>query len=175
MTHASPFLVAPTAGFSPEIGRLVAMMTYARRTTLEAARGLTVAQLDHLYDANSNSIGALLAHIAAIEVAYQRSTFHHSDLSDDDRSRWGAAIELGEAARRELRGQPLEHYLSELAEVRERTLAELARRDDDWLEQTTPFWGGHLANNHFKWFHVFEDEINHRGQIRWLRKRLPKR
>jgi hypothetical protein len=31
------------------------------------------------------------------------------------------------------------------------------------------------ANNHFKWFHVFEDEINHRGQIRWLRARLPTR
>lgn len=25
------------------------------------------------------------------------------------------------------------------------------------------------ANNYFKWFHVFEDELNHRGQIRWLR------
>ena len=22
------------------------------------------------------------------------------------------------------------------------------------------------ANNYFKWFHVFEDELNHRGQIR---------
>jgi hypothetical protein len=24
-----------------------------------------------------------------------------------------------------------------------------------------------------RWFHVAEDEINHRGQIRWLRPRLP--
>ena len=23
------------------------------------------------------------------------------------------------------------------------------------------------------WFHAVEDEISHRGQIRWLRKRLP--
>jgi hypothetical protein len=25
------------------------------------------------------------------------------------------------------------------------------------------------------WFHEFEDEINHRGQIRWLRKRIQKK
>jgi len=29
-------------------------------------------------------------------------------------------------------------------------------------------------NAHFAWFHVAEDEINHRGQIRWLRARLSK-
>jgi hypothetical protein len=28
-------------------------------------------------------------------------------------------------------------------------------------------------NVHWAWFHAAEDEINHRGQIRWLRKRLP--
>ena len=171
MTLPSPFLVAPTPGFSPEIGRLVAMMTYARRTTLAAVRGLTVEQLDYLVDDQSNSIGALLAHIAAIEVAYQRGTFDGTDLTEADRSRWGAAMELGLAARDTLRGRPLEHYLAALTEVRDRTLDELARRDDDWLEEATPFWGGHPANNHFKWFHVFEDELNHRGQIRWLRAR----
>jgi hypothetical protein len=28
-------------------------------------------------------------------------------------------------------------------------------------------------NAHWAWFHVAEDEISHRGQIRWLRARLP--
>jgi len=28
-------------------------------------------------------------------------------------------------------------------------------------------------NAHWAWFHQAEDEINHRGQIRWLRSRLP--
>ena len=28
-------------------------------------------------------------------------------------------------------------------------------------------------NAHWAWFHVAEEEINHRGQIRWLRARLP--
>jgi uncharacterized damage-inducible protein DinB len=171
---SSPFIVGPTPGFSPQIGHLVAMMTYARRTTLEAAAGLTTKQLDHLHDPSSNSIGALLMHIAAVEVAYQRATFERRDLTDADRARWSAALDLGERARREIRERPLQHYLDALAETRSATLRELAERDDSWLEDTTPFWGGHPANNHFKWFHVFEDEINHRGQIRWLRKRLPR-
>jgi uncharacterized damage-inducible protein DinB len=148
------------------------MMTYARRTTLEAATGLTTKQLDHLHDPSSNSIGALLMHIAAVEVAYQRATFERRDLTDADRARWGAALDLGERARHEIRGHALQHYVDALTETRSASLRELAQRDDNWLEETTPFWGGHPANNYFKWFHVFEDEINHRGQIRWLRRRL---
>jgi uncharacterized damage-inducible protein DinB len=173
-TASSPFIVGPTPGFSPQIGRLVAMLGYARRTTLEAAAGLTIAQLDHLHDPSSNSIGALLAHITAVELSYQSDCFGGDDPTAGDRSEWGAALELGERARRVIRGRPLEHYVAHLAEVRDRTLRELARRDDAWLEVTRPFWGGHLANMHFVWFHVFEDEISHRGQIRWLRRRLPR-
>jgi uncharacterized damage-inducible protein DinB len=173
MKALSPFIVGEQPGFAPEVGRLVVMLSYARRTTLKAVQGLTVAQLDHLQDPESNSIGALLAHIAAIETAYQCSTFEQRRLSPAEQARWGAALDLGERARREIRGQDLDYYLSMLDEVRSRTLGELARRDDPWLEETTPFWGGQPANNYFKWFHVLEDEINHRGQIRWLRRRLP--
>ena len=43
------------------------MLTYARSTTLAAVEGLTLAELDNLHDPESNSIGALLAHIAAVE------------------------------------------------------------------------------------------------------------
>jgi uncharacterized damage-inducible protein DinB len=121
----------------------------------------------------ANSIGALLAHIAAIEMAYQRSTFEQRRLLPAEQAQWGAALELGEHGRREIRGQDLNYYLSMLDEVRADTLRELAARDDAWLYETTPFWGGQPANNYFKWFHVLEDEVNHRGQIRWLRRRLP--
>ena len=167
------FIIGPTPGYSPAIGRLVAMMGFARFATLRAAAGLTTAQLDHLQDASSNSIGALLAHIAAVEVAYQRITFEGRGLSlpahDEE---WAIALQLGDRAREVLREQPLEHYVSALEQVRTFTLGELARLDDRWLDETT-VWNGRQANNYFKWFHVFEDELNHRGQIRWLRQRLP--
>ena len=169
---ASPFIVGPMPGFSPQISRLVVMLTYVRRTTLQSASGLTTEQLDHLYDPRSNSIGALLAHIAGIEVSYQCATFERRGLTRVEKERWGPALELGERARTEIRDRSLDDYVADLTEVRDRTLAELGRRDDAWLEETRPFWGGHLANNYFQWFHVFEDEISHRGQIRWLRGRL---
>jgi uncharacterized damage-inducible protein DinB len=172
VTAPSPFVVGERPGFTPQVGRLVVMLEYARRTTLRTVAGLAPAELDHLHDAESNSIGALLAHVAGIEVAYQRSTFDGRGLTPVDEARWGTALALGSRARTDIRGEPLEHYLDLLSEVRADTLRELARRDDAWLEETTPFWGGQLANNHFKWFHVLEDEINHRGQMRWLRKRL---
>jgi hypothetical protein len=173
MQERGPSILDGQPGFAPQMGRLVAMLAYARRTTLKAVEGLTAAQLDHLHDPLSNSIGALLAHAAAIEVACQCATFERRGLSDAERARWGAALELGTRARSEIRGYGLEHYLALLDEVRTHTLRELAERDDAWLAETTPGRGGRAVSNYFRWFHVLEDEISHRGQTRWLRQRLP--
>ena len=134
----SPYLIQDVPGFTPQIGRLVVMMNYARKTTLEAVEGLTVSQLDHLQDPESNTIGALLAHIAAINAAYQVHTFEGRSFTEEEEQQWGAAAELGERARRDIRGHPLEYYLTLLQTVRARTLEELSRRSDDWLyEQST--------------------------------------
>ena len=148
------------------------MLSYARSTTLGAVDGLTMAELDHLQDAESNSIGALLAHMAVVERSYQVLTFEERLMSADETESWSVALKLGPDARRVLRGQPLEHYLSNLSEAREETLKALAARDDDWLERSVSI--APRINAHWAWFHVAEDEINHRGQIRWLRARLPK-
>jgi uncharacterized damage-inducible protein DinB len=171
MTDRNLYRIGALPGFTPLIGRLVAMMDYVRKTTLDAVAGLTAAELDYLHDARSNSIGALLFHVAAVELWYQAHTFEGRELDAEEMREWGAGLDLGEAARREIRGHGLEDYVGRLIRVRERTLGELARRDDAWLEAEAPLGEGRPANNHFKWFHVFEDELNHRGQIRWLRRR----
>lgn len=170
----SPFLIQEVPGFTPEISKLVVMMNYARYTTLMAVQGLRASELDHLHDPQSNTIGALLGHIAAVEVAYQADTLEGRGLTAEEKRQWGKFLDLGETARKEIRGHPLDYYLRLLHDVRAKTLSEFAKRSDDWLYEQTPFWGGQPANNYFKWFHVFEDEINHRGQIRWLLKRLPR-
>ena len=149
------------------------MLMYARSTTIAAVEGLTPAELDHLQDAESNSIGALLAHIIVVERAYQVMTFEDRPLSSDENAQWGTALKLGAEGRRVLRGQPLDHYLDELTSVRRRTLERFADRDDEWLERSVG--PAPKINMHWAWFHVAEDEINHRGQIRWLRARLPAR
>ena len=164
------YRILPLPGYTPTIGRLVAMLTYARQTTLTAVEGLTCEQLDHLYDEHSNSIGALLAHIAAAERWYQLVTFEERRPTTAENDPSSAAMELGDKGRREIRGHELPFYLDELRRTREATLAALAERDDTWLE--APLRIAPNLNAHWAWFHIAEDEINHRGQIRWLRARL---
>jgi len=171
MNQDNLYLIGGVDGFTPQVGRLVSMMNSVRFTTLAAVAGLGVNELDYLHDAQSNSIGALLAHIAAAEVGYQAATFHARDLNEDELRAWGAAISLGERSRREIRGNDLAYYAQSLERVRAITLAELSRRDDQWLEAETTSGNGKRVNNYFKWFHVFGHELNHRGQIRWLRAR----
>ena len=168
------FLIAEIPGFTPQIGRLVSMMHYVRSTTLAAVAGLGIEELDYLHDQQSNSIGALLLHIAATEVGYQAATFDIRELSAAEKQEWSATLQLGETARREVRGHELEYYLTRLEQVRAKTLGELSQRDDEWLEERTSFGSGQV-NNYFKWFHVFGHELNHRGQIRWLRSRAARR
>ena len=149
------------------------MLEYTRATTLAAVDGLTLAELDHLHDDRSNSIGALLAHIATVERSYHALTFEDRALTTEEEATWRAALKLGPEGRRTLRGQPLQHYLEQLAAVRRDTLAGLALRDDAWLDHAVTV--APKINRHWAWFHQAEDEINHRGQIRWLRARLPQR
>jgi uncharacterized damage-inducible protein DinB len=169
-----PFLIGDVPGFAPQIGRVVSMMNYARSTTLQAVEGLGADELDYVHDAQSNSIGALLLHIAAAEVGYQAATFESRGLNAEEKQQWAAALALGERARDEIRGHDLAHYLGVLEQVRAKTLAELGRRDDRWLDEHTVTASGQSVNNYFKWFHVIGHEINHRGQIRWLRSRATK-
>ena len=146
------------------------MLSFARHTTLAAVEGLSITDLDHLHDEASNSIGALLAHLAVAERGYQCLTFEERRPSAQEQASWEPALTLGTEGRNRLRGKPLEDYLYELNEVRRLTLAGLAARDDAWLERTLP--AAPAMNAHFAWFHVVQHEVNHRGQIRWLRARL---
>ena len=149
------------------------MLDLVRHSLLAAVDGLTEEQLDHLYDAESNSIGALLAHIAAVERAYQVLTMEEREPSPAEERSWSAALKLGEHGRKMLKGRELKWYLDELKSVRRHTLTALSRYDDEWLER--PLADATKTNAHWVWFHVVENEMCHCGQIRWLRARLPEK
>jgi uncharacterized damage-inducible protein DinB len=168
------YLVKDIPGFTPHIGRLVSMMNYARETTLHAVRDLSIEQLDIVPAGFGNSIGALLAHFAAVEFFYQVRTFENRRLEDDDPELepWLAALDLGERVK-EIMGKPLAHYLEQLETIRNITLEKFRNLDDEWLHQEFAYNDTRKANYYWCWFHVFEDEINHRGQIRLIRKFLP--
>ena len=168
-------IIGPRDGFSPQIGTLVSMLDWMRATILGPVQGLTVAQLDYLVDPKANTIGALLLHLAATERFYQIHSFDGKALGDFDeetRARWGAASALGAEGRKKIKGHKLAFYLDTLAEVREKTRAELRKRDDAWLMEVDQSWPWGPTNNYCKWFHVCEHESNHNGQVKWIKGRL---
>jgi len=169
-------VIGPRDGFSPQIGTLLSMMTWMRDVILKPVRGMSVDQLDFLVDDNSNSIGSMLLHLAATERFYQVHTLEGKtwgDWSEQDKSRFGVAMKLGEDARKNIKGNNLDFYLSALEEVRENTIKEFKKRDDTWLMSVDEEWPWGPTNNYCKWFHVCEHESNHNGQFKYIKSRLP--
>ena len=174
MQEYEKFLITDTEGFTPQIGRLVSMMNYARSVTIDSVRNLTPAQLDFLLDEKANSIGALLLHIASTDYFFRIFSFEKRELTEEEDKEWAPASYLGEQGREQIKGNGLEYYLDILSRERQKVLDLLKTVNDDWLYEEMPLWDNKPANNYFMWFHVFEDEINHRGQINLIRKRFPK-
>jgi uncharacterized damage-inducible protein DinB len=172
MDNSRMLLLADLPGFTPHVSRLVSMMNYARETTLDAVKDLSIEQLDRRPTGFDNSIAMLLEHFAATEIFFQIYTFEGRDPPNAELPQWLPGLDLGEAGK-VIQGKPLEHYLQQLETVRSQTLEEFAKRDDAWLHHEFQWKNsGRLTNSYFCWFHVFEDEINHRGQIRLIRKNL---
>jgi len=172
MEIEQPYAVRDLDGFTPKIGNLVSMMSYARKTTLDAVYNLKTEELDFLPAPSANTIGMLLEHIASVEVYYQLATFEGRKMRKAEKERWAAGSELGELGRETIKGNDLNYYLQQLQEIREKTLSELKQRDDAWLMEEENFRKDTRINNYFKWFHVAEDEISHRGQMRLIRNHL---
>lgn len=175
MPDKSDFLVTGIDGFTPQVGRLVSMMNYARKTTLWAIEGLTVPQLDFMLDDKANTIGSLLMHITGTDFFYQKLSFEKRELTPEEDAEWHASTVMGKEGRDKYKGYSLEYYLNEMKTMRDKTLELLKTVNDDWLYEEVPYWNGLPANNYFLWFHVFEDEINHRGQINLIKKRIPQK
>jgi uncharacterized damage-inducible protein DinB len=170
-----PNVIGPRAGYSPHVGTLVSMLTWMRGQVLGSLDGLTTRELDYLHDDKANTIGALLLHLAATERLYQIHTFEGrkwNDWDEETQRTWLVPMNLGAAARRSIKGHELPYYLEKLSRIREATLAELRKRDDDWLMAVDKEWSWGPTNNYCKWFHVCEHESNHNGQIKWIRSRV---
>jgi len=167
------WVIDPKPGFTPEIGTLTSMLAFTRMQVLAAVKGMSQADLDFLIDGKANTIGALLNHLAATEAYYQANSFEGiawEKFPDALKQKWDVAMNLGEPARKSIKGNSLDYYLNLLHQGREKTLSELKKRDDKWLLTVDPDFG---ANNFGKWFHVAEHESNHNGQIKFLKSRVP--
>lgn len=164
--------IGPMKGYTPQIGTLISMLEWISDTVIRSTSKLSVEELDYLHDKNSNSIGALMMHVAATEVIYQDLTFNNlADFSAENKAKWGIAMDLGPEAQTVLKGNPAKYYIDAMNEARSASLAAFKKRDDEWLLSGAKSERG--MNNYCKWFHVTEHFANHRGQITWYKKRLP--
>jgi uncharacterized damage-inducible protein DinB len=167
------WIIGPQPGFTPEIGTLTSMLAFTRTQVLNNVKGLSQQDLDFLLDDKANTIGAMLLHMAATDTYYRMNSFggmKWGSWPDEVKKKWDIAMNLGDPARKAIKGNSLEYYLDALHEARESTLAEFRKRDDKWLATIDSEFG---ANNYAKWFHVAEHESNHDGQIKFLKRRLP--
>src|SRR5271154_3051031 len=121
------WIVGPQPGFTPEVGTLTSMLAFTREQVVNNVKGLSQQDLDFLLDAKANTIGALLLHLAATETYYQMNTFggmKWDSWSEEVKKKWDIPMNLGEPARKAIKGNSLDYYLNILQEVRAKTLAQ---------------------------------------------------
>ena len=108
-------IVGPKKGYSPQLGILASMMAWMRTGVLRSVNGMSQSELDFLLDAKANTIGALLMHLAATDRIYQVATFEGADVNNlpaSYKEKWGVAMDLGEPARKSIKGNNLDSLLS---------------------------------------------------------------
>ena len=70
---------------------------------LRSVEGMSVEQLDYIYDPKSNSIGSMLMHLAATDTYYRLHTIENKKWGEWDeqtKSSWDVAMHLGDEARK---------------------------------------------------------------------------
>lgn len=163
-------VIKPAKGFSDDIGNMITMLDDLKGRVTRSVSNLDQAGTDFLLDENANRIGAMIMHLAATEVYYQKYTFEDRGFNKEENEEWGAALSLGDAGRESFTGQPITYYLEIWDEVRATTKELLKEKDDKWFAKKT---SAGAMNNHWAWYHVMEHQANHMGQIRLIMGRLP--
>jgi uncharacterized damage-inducible protein DinB len=163
------YLIGPIEGYTPHVGTLITMLNNLSSRVTSAVKNLSQTQIDWKEDKRSNSIGALIIHLAATEAYYQVATFENRKFNKEELLKWTAASSLGAKGSKAFKGKSIDYYLNICDEVRQKTLNKFKNVDDKWL---TKKWNGDKMNNHFAWFHVMEHQANHLGQIYLIKKKI---
>lgn len=163
------YMIEPEKGYTNDIGNIVAMLDDLKSRVTGIVSNLSQEQTDFLLDEDSNRIGAIILHLAATEVYYQKFTFEKRSLNEEESAQWDVAQQLGDTARTKLKGKPISYYLDLWDDVRKETKRLLKTKDDTWFKSKSK-----NMNNHWAWYHVMEHQANHMGQIVMISKRAKK-
>lgn len=171
------YLIGPKTGYKPMIGTLVSMLENMTFQLKDTIKDLTEKELDHQFDDKANTIGALILHIISSEKFHQIETFYERPMNEEEMNIWAPARNLGDKLSKTIKGHDVNHYITIMDEVREESLEGLKTRDDEWLLDLDPIDATEEmpVNRFYRWFHACEHMSNHRGQIKFLMSRLPKK
>jgi len=162
-------------GYNPEIGRWLWALEDTRHATLKCLDGLTDEDLDTLPPGADNRIGALLYHIAIVEVGWLY--FQVLEGKKPFPQGFGALFPADAVDEQEqltnLQGASLQDHLQRLEKVRANLMEEFRSIDSEDFrrlrylpeENVTPEWVVH---------HLIQHEAEHRGQIQTVRYLLGK-
>jgi len=160
-------------GHSPDhsIDYLIGMLEDTRITTLQAVRNIPVEQLHWQYKEGWNTIGALLAHLTALEHYFRIEFIEGRKLTQEENDHWLPALDMGKYLPQLINYQPIEVYITRLDQSRQLLFEALKKITfEDFItriEDYDPETGCNLA---WVLYHMMEDEIYHRGQMSMIRK-----
>ena len=149
---------------------MISMLENLKDRLERQVKNMSQYEIDYLHDEKANRIGSLIMHLAAAETYYQVLTFENREFTPEENKKWGNALALDDGGRDEWKGHDVQYYLDIYNEVRNKTIAELKKRDDAWFNEMVK---NEKVTNHYCWFHVMEHQSSHLGQILFLKKRIP--
>ena len=161
------YKIEPPKGYSTNIGNMVSMLDNLKGRVERNVKNLDVEGNDFLLDEKANSPGAIIYHLAATEAYYQVYTLEGRQFNEEEEKMWGTALSLGDKAREEFKGKPIQYYVDIYDAVRAKTKMLLKEKDDEWFAKSNG-----TMSNHWAWFHVMEHQANHMGQLALITKRI---
>lgn len=163
-------------GFTPAVGRFVAMLEDTRARLRRDLEDLDEAYLDRGLPWSPNAIGTLLYHVAAIELDWTFADILESDEFPEGTEDWFPVDVRDSDGRLSLVVEPLQRHLDRLDWVRGHLVAALRGLTDADLDRVVTN-AADGSTNGIGWIlqHLMQHEAEHRGQIGEIRVALRSR
>lgn len=166
--------LAPSAGFSREIGFYLSALEKIRAELREIASDLSADELAQRILPGAHQIGALILHIGEAEAGWIQERVAGKELGDEERKfvHWCDTTETDFA----LKGYSARECIERIDEISRRSREILREFKDDDLERLFAYERdtGERVEVSLRWIlhHLIDHEANHRGQISMMKRLL---